>query len=70
MRSKVNSRGVDQYFQLARKTGGENWPVPGDERTLSPDEQNRLDIHFGVVTPDPASAPPAKAKSKKNARKR
>jgi hypothetical protein len=63
-------RRVDQYFQLARKSGGQDWPVPADERTLSPAEQNRLEIHFGVITPDPANPPPAKTKAKKNARKR
>ena len=56
---------LNEYFQLARKNNGENWPVPPDERTLSPAEQNRLEIDFGVVTPDPASAPPAKARTKK-----
>jgi hypothetical protein len=63
-------RRIDQYFQLARKSNGQDWPVPPDERTLTPAEQNRLEIHFGVITPDPADSPPAKLKTKKSARKR
>ena len=61
---------IDQYFQLARKNSHEQWPVPADQRTLSPAEQNRLEIHFGVISPDPATAAPAKTKTKKSARKR
>ena len=61
---------IDQYFQLARKNSHEQWPVPADQRTLSPAEQKRLEIHFGVISPDPATAAPAKTKTKKSARKR
>jgi hypothetical protein len=63
---------INEYFQLARTSGGQDWPVPKDERTLSPAEQNRLEIHFGVISADPPAAPAAKSKSKarKNARKR
>ena len=32
--------------------------------TLSPAEQNGLEIRFGVITPDPAASPPAKTKTK------
>jgi hypothetical protein len=63
-------RRLDQYFQLARKNSREGWPVPPDERTLTPAAQNRLEIHFGVITPDPAERAPAKTKTKKSARKR
>jgi hypothetical protein len=62
-------RRIDAYAQLARKTGGQDWPVLDDERTLSPAEQSRLAIHFGVVIPDPQSAPPTNAKTKTKARK-
>ncbi len=63
-------RRIDQYFQLTRQNNRDEWPVPADERTLSPAEQNALEIHFGVITPDPATAPPAKTKTKKGSRKR
>ena len=63
---------INEFFQLARTTRGQDWPVPSDERTLSPAEQSRLEIHFGVINPDPPAAPAAKSRSKarKNARKR
>ena len=63
---------INEYFQLARAKDSQDWPAPGDERTLSPAEQSRLEIRFGVINPDPATAPAAKSKSKakKNARKR
>ncbi len=67
---EIEYRRIDQYFQLFRRTRGEDWPVPNDERTLSPAEQGRLEIHFGVIDVEPANAPPAKTKAKKNARKR
>jgi hypothetical protein len=61
---------VNEYSQLALRNNGQNWPVPPDERTLTPAEQNKLDIHFGVVSPDPANAAPAKSKTKKSTRRR
>jgi hypothetical protein len=61
---------VNEYFELALKNNGQNWPVPPDERTLTPAEQNRLDIHFGVISAEPAGAAPAKSKTKKGSRKR
>ena len=61
---------LNEYFQLALKNNGQGWPVPPDERTLSPAEQNKIDIHFGVVSPQPKNAPSAKSKTKKSARKR
>jgi hypothetical protein len=63
---------INEYFQLARTARGQDWPVPSDERTLSPAEQSRLEIRFGVIIPDSpaAPAPKAKSKTKKNARKK
>jgi hypothetical protein len=61
---------INEYFQIASKNNGQGWPVPPDERTLSPSEQNRLDIHFGVIIPDPANNPSAKSRTKKGSRKR
>jgi hypothetical protein len=63
---------INEYFQLAHSDRTQDWPVPNDERTLSPAEQSRLEIRFGVITPDPPAAPAAKSKSKakKTARKR
>ena len=63
---------INEYFQLAHTNRTQDWPVPSDERTLSPAEQSRLEIRFGVINPDPPAAPAAKSKSKakKNARKR
>jgi hypothetical protein len=63
---------INQYVQLARKTRGQDWPVPADDRTLSPAEQSRLEIRFGVITPESSNAPAAKSRTKtrKNTRKR
>jgi hypothetical protein len=62
---------INEYYQLALKNNGQGWPVPPDERTLSPAQQNKLDIHFGVINSQPPNPPPAKSKmSKKGARKR
>ena len=60
---------INEYFQLARKTSGQDWPMPDDERTLSPAEQNKLEIHFGVITPDPDRRP-RENENQENARKR
>jgi hypothetical protein len=59
---------LGEYVRLARETGGEGWdePVPG--RTLSPREQQRLTIRFGLAGPVPGKG--AATKSKKTARKR
>ena len=62
MRSNWNSTESTNTAQLALKNNGQNWPVPPDERTLTPAEQNKLEIHFGVVTPEPRQATPAKRK--------
>ena len=54
------------------KNRGQGWPVPAMSARFTPGEQNRLEIHFGVITPEPVDAAKgkAKAKSKKNTRKR
>jgi hypothetical protein len=61
---------VNEYYQIARADDGQEWPVRPDERTLSPAEQNRLDIHFGVIIPEPGNATPAKKKAAAAKRKR
>src|SRR5262249_14550715 len=35
---------LNEYYQLALQNNGQNWPVPPDQRTFSPAEQNKLDI--------------------------
>jgi hypothetical protein len=59
---------INEFVQHARQTGGEEWPVPDGERTLSLARQKKLSIHFGVVTPEPGQPKPAK--TKKPARRR
>jgi len=59
---------VNQFVQLARQTGGQEWDEPDPERTLSPGEQKRLKIRFGVVGPPPGKG--SVTKTKKSARKR
>ena len=59
---------VAEYSQLAKETGGEGWIGPNPDRALSPGEQKRLVIRFGLATPAPTRA--AAPKSKKTARKR
>ncbi len=61
---------INEYFQLAHRTDGADWPVRGDERTLSPAEQNKLEIHFGVITPEPRNATTPTKKSTTAKRKR
>ena len=59
---------VDEFVKLARQTGGQGWDEPNPERTLSPGEQKRLTIRFGVVAPQRGTG--NVTKSKKTARKR
>ena len=53
---------VNEYVQLANNSGPGEWPTPEDERTLSPADQKRLEIHFGVISSEPQRAPTAKRK--------
>lgn len=53
---------VNEYVQLANNSGPGEWPIPDDERTLSPANQKKLEIHFGVITPEPQNAPTPKRK--------
>ena len=51
-------------FSSPNTARDQEWPVPKDERTLSPAEQSRLEIRFGVIIPDPPAAPAANPRSK------
>ena len=59
---------INDFVQLARETGGEGWQDPNPGRTLSPGEQKRMAIRFGVIAATPAKN--AAPKSKKSVRKR
>jgi hypothetical protein len=59
---------VDEFVKLARQTHGQGWDEPNPERTLSPGEQKRLTIRFGVIAPQHGTG--NVTKSKKTARKR
>ena len=59
---------IGEFVQLARETGGEGWENANPARTLSPVEQKRLAIRFGLASVGPAR--PNAAKNKKAARKR
>ena len=60
---------ISEFVQLAKDANTPEWPTPDGERP-SPGDQKKLDIHFGVISPEPANAPTAKAKTKKSSRKR
>jgi hypothetical protein len=53
---------INDFVQLSRDTSVQNWPTLDGERTLSPADQKQLEIHFGVVSPEPRPATPAKRK--------
>ena len=59
---------IGEFVRLARETGGEGWDDPNPARTLSPAEQRRLAIRFGLATSGPVRA--NTTKNKKTARKR
>ncbi len=59
---------IAEYSQLAKETGGEGWIGPNPDRTLSPGEQKRLVIRYGLARTAPTR--PAAPRSKKTARKR
>jgi hypothetical protein len=59
---------INEFARLARETGGEGWVEPNPARTLSPAEQKRREIRFGLATSGPARA--TTATKKKTARKR
>jgi hypothetical protein len=59
---------IGEFVQLARETGGEGWEEPSPPRALSPAEQKRLAIRFGLASAGPART--NTAKNKKTARKR
>ena len=40
---------LNEFVQLARQTGGEEWNEPDPDRTLSAAEQRRMSIRYGVV---------------------
>ena len=42
---------ISEYAQLARETGGQGWNEPNPDRALSPGEQRRLAIRFGLAIP-------------------
>ncbi len=62
---------INEFVQHARQTHGEEWPVPDGERTLSPADQKKLSIHFGVVSvqPENGSTPKATSKTKSKRKK-
>ena len=70
--SKLNLSESTSTFSSPTRPAARIGPSRDDERTLSPAEQSRLEIRFGVINPDPPTAPAAKSKSKakKNSRKR
>jgi hypothetical protein len=59
---------ISEFVRLARETGGEGGVDPNPARTLSPAEQKRRTIRFGLAVAGPARA--NTAKNKKTARKR
>jgi hypothetical protein len=59
---------IIEFVQVARETGGEGWNDPNPERTLSPAEQRRRAIRFGLANVGPERA--NTTKNKKTARKR
>ena len=61
---------INEFVQHARQTGGQEWPVPDGERTLSLAEQKKLSIHFGVVTPQPDKAKTPKTTPKTKSRRK
>jgi hypothetical protein len=59
---------ISEYVELLRQAGGQGWEEPNPQRTLSPGEQKRMAIRFGLA--GPAQANRATPKNKKTARKR
>jgi hypothetical protein len=53
---------INEFVQLARDTSAQEWPTLDGERTLSPADQKKLEIHFGVISPEPNKPTPAKRK--------
>jgi hypothetical protein len=60
-------RRINEFVRLARETGAEDWVDPNPARTLSPAEQKRRTIRFGLVSAGPG--PVNTAKKKKTTRK-
>jgi hypothetical protein len=59
---------INEFVRVARETGGEGWDDPNPARTLSPAEQRRRAIRFGLANVGPERA--NTTKNKKTARKR
>lgn len=59
---------IGDFVRAARETGGEGWEEANPDRTLSPGEQKRLAIRFGLASS--GSARGNTARTKKSARKR
>jgi hypothetical protein len=59
---RLEHQRVHEYVRLARQTRGQGWVDPNPERTLSPRDQKRLAIRFGLVSPLPAQDDAPKTK--------